>query len=61
MVAITIAMGGLLAYGAARSALASAISPDRILTFGPVVAIGALLLAGRSGAYQGPTSPGGCL
>src|SRR3954452_12676557 len=43
-----------MAYGAAGSALADVLSPQRLERFGPPAALVALALAARWGAFQGP-------
>ena len=53
-VVITIAILGTLAYGTASSALAQVLTPDWLDQFGPSIALVALLVTARWGAYQGP-------
>jgi len=52
--AIVIAIFGALAYGTASSALAQVVTAHRLAVFGPSLAIIAVLMAARWGAYQGP-------
>jgi hypothetical protein len=53
-VVISIAILGTLAYGTASSALAQVLTPDWLEQFGPSIALVALLVTARWGAYQGP-------
>ena len=53
-VVISIAILGTLAYGTASSALAQVLSPAWMEQFAPSIALVALLLTARWGAYQGP-------
>jgi hypothetical protein len=53
-VAISVAILGGLAYGTASSALAQVVTPDAMATFGPSLALAALLVTAQWGAYQGP-------
>ena len=48
------AIFGAVAYGTAGSALADVLSPERLERFGPPVALVALVLVARWGAFQGP-------
>ena len=48
------AIFGAVAYGAAGSALAEVLSPERLERFGPPAAVVALVLVARWGAFQGP-------
>jgi hypothetical protein len=53
-VAITTAILGALVYGTASSALAQVVTPAWLARFGPPLALAAMLLVARWGAYQGP-------
>jgi len=53
-VALATGILGALAYGTAKSVLASWITPDAIVTYGPATALAILVLGARWGAYQGP-------
>jgi hypothetical protein len=53
-VAITTAILGALVYGTASSALAQVVTPAWLARFGPPLALAAVLLTARWGAYQGP-------
>src|SRR4051794_12915597 len=51
---ILVAMYGLVAYGAARSALPGVLDARAFSTFAPPVLVAGLVLVARWGAYQGP-------
>lgn len=53
-VAITLAIGGPFVYGTASSALAAVATPRAVATWGPSIALLALLATVRWGAVQGP-------
>jgi hypothetical protein len=53
-VAIGVAILGGWAYGIASSALAQVVTPDAVATYGPPLALAALLVTAQWGVYQGP-------
>jgi hypothetical protein len=53
-VTITSAILGALVYGTASSALAQVVTPAWLARYGPPLALAAMLLTARWGAYQGP-------
>jgi hypothetical protein len=52
--AITTAIFGAMAYGTASSALAQVVTPHALAVYGPSLALVAVLLTARWGAFQGP-------
>jgi hypothetical protein len=54
VVAITVAILGTLLYGTARSALADVVTHDSLGTWGPAIALGALVATARWGSFDGP-------
>src|SRR4051794_5569805 len=51
---ITLAIGGPLVYGTASQALADVATPRAVATWGPALALAALLAPVRGGAGPGP-------
>ncbi|WCB92857.1 hypothetical protein DSM104299_01557 [Baekduia alba] len=51
---ITLAIGGPLVYGTASQALSEVATPSAVATWGPALALAALLAVTRWGAVQGP-------
>ncbi len=51
---IVTAIFGTMAYGTASAALAQVVSPDWLTTYGPSLALAALVVTAHWGAYQGP-------
>lgn len=54
MTAMTVGVGGAIAYGTASSALAEVMTPRSLALFGPSLAMLAALATAHWGVYQGP-------